>query len=239
MGGDGTISEVASGILERDGRSPRPILGILAAGRGNDFRRSVGSRISAAQLAHKLATETPPPVDAGRISFAGLDVPDDYFINIAGVGFEPEVLKTAESEFRRLPRALGYLAAMLTTLRTYENAQLELRIDDRTLNLKANSVLVANGRFFAQGMHVAPDADIRDGLFDIVVVGNLGRLPLILTYPLLYLGRHISHPKVGVVRARRVEIRVGRELAVEADGELRGILPAIFEIVPRALRVIA
>ncbi len=151
VGGDGTVSEVVSGILERDGQSGQPILGILAAGRGNDFRLSAGSGISAALLAHKLATETPAPVDAGRISVAGLDPPDSYFINVAGVDFEPEVLKTAESEFRRLPRARGYLAAMLTTLRSYENAPLELHIDHRTLLLRANSLLVANSGFFAQG----------------------------------------------------------------------------------------
>jgi diacylglycerol kinase family enzyme len=98
-------------------------------------------------------------------------------------------------------------------------------------------VIVANGRFLAGGMKITPDAEPDDGLFDVLLIGDVTKRDLLLTLPKIYRGTHLPHPKAEVLRGSMVSIEAPIPLPVELDGEQPGTTPATFEVVPRALRL--
>ena len=104
--------------------------------------------------------------------------------------------------------------------------------DEPPLELVANNVICANGRAFGGGIKVCPQAEPDDGLLDVLVWGDVGKLDLALNLPRLYRGTHLGHRKVTVLRARRVHVEPARPLPLELDGELPGTTPATFEIAP-------
>ena len=113
-----------------------------------------------------------------------------------------------------------------------------MQVDDEPpLELVANNVICANGRAFGGGIRVCPQAEPDDGLLDVLVWGDVGKLDLALNLPRLYRGTHLGHRKVTVLRAKRVHVEPERPLPLELDGELPGTTPATFEIAPQALRL--
>ena len=112
-----------------------------------------------------------------------------------------------------------------------------MTVDGAERRRRMHDVIVANGRWHGGGMKLAPDADARDGLFDVVLIGDVTKLDFLTTSPKLYSGRYVSHPKVEVLRGALVEVDAAGTLPVELDGEPVGTTPARFELVPAALRV--
>jgi diacylglycerol kinase family enzyme len=103
---------------------------------------------------------------------------------------------------------------------------------------KANSTVIANGQYFGGGMKIAPGAAIADGEFEVVILGDLGKVDLVRNVPRVYDGSHVTHPKVSVMQAACLEISSPDRLLLQADGEVLGSAPARFTIVPKALRLI-
>ena len=118
-------------------------------------------------------------------------------------------------------------------------ATVRVRIDDsEEKSLNTINFCVANARYFGGGMLIAPEAKLDDGLFDVVNIGDLGTLKILLNAHTLYRGTHVNLPEVRVRHARRIEISSADsscEIHLETDGELPGKLPAVYEIVPKAL----
>ena len=239
VGGDGTVSEVAAGILNGESGEAGAILGVVPLGSGNDFQRTAGGLVTGGELATRLAEAEPGLMDAGRIRLEEGDRREQYFVNVANVGFSAAVGERVERSFRAWPRMAGYLVGAVSTLVGYTNPWIELEIDGETRECRANSVILALGRYFGQGMKVAPEAVADDGLFDVILIGDIGKWELLAAYPRLYSGSHIRHGKVEVLRGSRVAIRAESSLTVEGDGDIRGSVPAMFEVLPKALRVIA
>jgi diacylglycerol kinase family enzyme len=100
-----------------------------------------------------------------------------------------------------------------------------------------HDVVVANGRYFGGGMMICPDAVPDDGLFDVLLIGDLSKGDLLLTLPKTYRGRHLPHPKAELLRGATVEVDAAEPLPLELDGEQPGTTPAQFEVVPAALRL--
>jgi diacylglycerol kinase (ATP) len=100
-----------------------------------------------------------------------------------------------------------------------------------------HDVVVANGVWHGGGMMLAPDARPDDGVFDVVLIGDVGKVDFLTTAPKIYKGRHVSHPKVEVVRSARVEVDALDHLPIEVEGEQVGTTPATFQVVRNALRV--
>jgi diacylglycerol kinase (ATP) len=99
-------------------------------------------------------------------------------------------------------------------------------------------VVVANGGYMGGGMHIAPKAKVSDSLLDVVMVGDMGKFELIKEIPTVYKGTHIYHPKVRMVKAKRITISSPERLLVHADGELLGESPATFWVMPAALKLV-
>jgi diacylglycerol kinase (ATP) len=239
VGGDGTVNEVLNGLVDEGAVDPEVVLGIIPWGTGADFARTAGiPRDYAAACRHLLRSET-RSIDLGKITCLceGQEV-ERYFINAAGLGFDGEVAELVNRNPKLLGGTIPYLACLFTRLVTYRNKNVEFSFDDQYVRGRTNSVIVCNGRYLGGGMFVAPEASLDDGLFDVVVLGNLNKLEVVANVPRVYKGTHLTHPKVSFCRAREVHVESQERMFLQAEGELIGEAPATFRVIPRTLRVL-
>ncbi|HEX8187523.1 MAG TPA: diacylglycerol kinase family protein [Pyrinomonadaceae bacterium] len=245
-GGDGTISEVANGIL-RAGSDAE--LGVLPSGTGGDFRRTLGIPVRAADAARALREGSTRVMDAGRVTFAkeGGGEESRFFVNVASFGMGGDAIKRVKSReglpagaARLLGGRLSFAAAALRAAVTFEKPLVRVSLDGGPgSHMTVANFCVANARYFGGGMKIAPDARLDDGRFDVVAVGDVSALAVLANSYKLYLGTHLGMQQVRHALARRVraESSDGSIVKLEVDGELAGRLPAEFEILPGALRV--
>ncbi|MEZ4399732.1 MAG: diacylglycerol kinase family lipid kinase [Kofleriaceae bacterium] len=246
VGGDGTINEVANGWFD-DGvaRPTSAALGVLPFGTGGDFVRTLGIPKDFARACAVLAADHRRTIDVGRIDFAtrtgGTGV--RMFVNIASFGMSGLTDRLVNQSKKRLG-ALSFYAATTRAMLQYDNQRVRMSFDDRPADgkdLTINTVAIANGRFFGGGMMIAPAAELDDGRFDVVALGDMSMTDFVLKSRRLYNGTHLDLPKVSHRRAEVVRAEpASRDQVVEldVDGETPGVLPATFRIVPRALAVI-
>ena len=238
-GGDGTISEVANGIIESGQEAE---LGILPGGTGSDLRRSLGVPKNIPAAARALRDGRTRKIDAGETRF---------FVNVASFGMSTEVLdRTSSGEARKwipafaprkLSSKLSYAAATVQTTLTASPTEVKVQLDEEAeRRMRIAEFCVANARYYGGGMKIAPNAKLEDGLFDIVTIGDASSFRILANAPRLYLGAHLSMHEVTHKLARQVVARPVKkedQVRVELDGEVVGRLPATFEVMPHALRV--
>jgi YegS/Rv2252/BmrU family lipid kinase len=240
MGGDGTISEVADGILDAGGKSE---LGIIPRGTGGDFRRSLNLDDDLGQAARRIRDTPARLIDAGRVSFVADDgsQAERHFVNIVSFGFSSDVARQANASSKRLGGRVAFLSATVRSLVSYDHVNVVLSVDDQPeQRMSVLLAAVGNGRFFGGGMRICPEALLDDGLFDLVIVGNLGRVGVMANIHRIYSGHHLTMKEVQGTRLRRLRVApADREakIPLEVDGETPGHLPASFELLPGALRV--
>ena len=248
-GGDGTVSEVANGILT-SGKDAE--LGILPSGTGGDFRRTLEIPTQSREAAKILRTGRTRRIDVGRVSFidnAGTEV-TRYFLGVASCGMSTKVIERVKdggpdwlpsSAPQWLGGRVSFGASLLQTALSSETTRVVVQIDDsHERQLSVANLCIANARYFGGGMKIAPDAKLTDGKFDVVSVGDLGAIKILTSAPRVYFGSHLSMSEVSHRLAQKVIVRAARrkdEVALEIDGELPGRLPATFQIIPAALRV--
>ena len=238
VGGDGTLNEVVNGLLQSE-RGGQIRLGILSLGTGGDFIRSLSGPYSQTTAYKRLTSDSGLLVDVGEAEFYRQgETRRRFFINVAGLGFDAAVVERTSRRLKALGRSSTYLLGLFTTLLSYRNKEVSLTVDGAKEQCIVNSVVVANGRYFGGGMFVAPTADITDGYFEVVVVGDMGKLELVRAVPSVYKGTHLSHPKVKSFRARSVEVHSQTQMLLQADGELLGEAPARLTIRPKALNLV-
>jgi YegS/Rv2252/BmrU family lipid kinase len=245
-GGDGTASEVADGLLlaRREGID-NVELALMPCGTGSDFARCLGLPDDVARLPRYIAQAGRRKIDVGRISFVGNHgaLSSRHFINIASLGLSGVTVRAVNADRRKgrvSARALFYWRTVGSFLR-YRFQTVRVTLDDgEPVEARVALVAVANGRFFGAGMMVAPDAEMDDGWFDVVIVRAAAKAGLIRDLTRLYGGRHRDHPAVTILRARKVLVEpVGSAMVngalLDIDGESPGRIPATFEVLPRAL----
>jgi diacylglycerol kinase (ATP) len=232
MGGDGTVGACAAGLADA-GPAATAALGVVPAGGGNDAARSLGlparDPLAAAGLLGRLRRR---PADLATVAGRA-------YLNVAGAGFDSEVNRLANQRLGWAGNRPRYVGAVLAQLVVGRTAAFELVLDGRTLPLRGWLVAVANGPSYGGGMRVAPQAGLDDGLLDVVVIHDIGKLEFLRTFPKVFSGRHVEHPAVAIHRAARVDLDADRTLAVYADGEPAGTLPASFQVRPAAITVLA
>lgn len=246
-GGDGTINEVANGILS-SGEDVE--LGVLPSGTGGDFRRTLGMPSSAREAARALKSGETRRIDAGKVTFQDHDdnTVSRYFLNVSSFGLAASIIERVKSstslDWLPLDSVRGRASFALSTLQEViglDSIQVRVRIDDKDeKTLSTVNFCVANSRFFGGGMMIAPDAKINDGFLDVINIGDIRTAKIILNAYTLYRGTHLDLPEVKDTLAHRIEVRAAdpnQEIHLETDGELPGKLPAIYEVVPNALRV--
>ncbi len=238
VGGDGTVNEVANGIL-RSTNSGDTVLGVVSTGTGSDFVRSVGIPRHYVRACSFLTSSRRSLIDVGVVEYKSKgQTLQRFFVNAAGVGFDAAVVEATE----RLPKYFGgtipYLVGLIRTLFSYRNKPVDLRLEDKVKAIRILSVVVANGCYLGGGMYVAPQAKINDGLLDVMTVGDIGKFELMKALPTVYNGTHVTHPKVSMAKAAHITIESSERILVHADGELLGEGPASFWLVPAALNIV-
>lgn len=244
LGGDGTISEVANGLLEaRQAGAGAVELGIIPRGTGGDFRRTLDLPSDPAAAARRIAEGKPHPIDVGRVTYTTVDGRREvrHFLNVASFGFSSAVATRANEASKALGGKVAFLGATIRTLIAYDNQEVLLEIDGaqpirRTVMLGA----VGNGRFFGGGMKICPTSLLDDGRLAFVVVGDMGKAQVAWDIRRLYNGTHLQLEDVrswDIRSLRAVPAVPDTQIPVEIDGETPGHLPATFEVLPRALSV--
>jgi len=235
VGGDGTLNEVANGVVGGNAD-----LATIPLGTGMDFVRTHGipRRFDdAVRVALEGETRT---IDAGRVRYrtwAGEDA-ERYFANVGSVGMSGAVAHRANGMSKALGGKVTFFYALTRVFLAWQNTEVAVALDGGVeRHGRMHDVIVANGRWHGGGMFLAPDAEPDDGLFEVVLIGDIGKADFLTTAPKIYKGGHVHHRKVEVLRSTRVEVTAPSTLPIELDGEQVGTTPATFEIVPGALRV--
>ena len=240
VGGDGTLSETVNGFYAGpDAVSPTAELAVVARGSGCDYVRTFGipkDSDAALAVASKGAVRT---VDIGRVSYTGGDGRETsrLYCNIASAGLTGVAADRINRSGKPLGATVAFAWGAVVTFFGHHNSRFHIRIDDREFDRVCNNVIVGNCRYFASGMKILPMAQPDDGLLDVLVWGDVGRVDLALNLHRLYRGTHVNHPKADFSRGTRVVVEPETPLPIEADGEQPGVTPVTFEIVPAAIRL--
>lgn len=246
-GGDGTINEVANGLL-RSGKDVE--LGVFPSGTGGDFRRTIGMPHGTREAARALRTGRTESIDVGRIRFTDHngEPAERYFLNVTSFGLAASIIERVKGStslsWLPLDTVRGRASFALSTLQevvALGATSVRVRIDDKEeRTLQTVNFCIANARYFGGGMMIAPEAKLNDGFLDVINIGDIRTAKIILNAYTLYRGTHLDLAEVKDTLAKRVEARPlnpDQEIHIEVDGELLGRLPATYEILPLALRV--
>jgi diacylglycerol kinase family enzyme len=147
------------------------------------------------------------------------------------------IAQRANDTSKALGGKASYLWATFAVFARWSNSEVEVSVDGQTRRAPMHDVIVANGPFLGGGMKIAPDAEPDDGVFDVLLIGDISKRDLVLTMPKIFRGTHLPHPKAELLRGARVTVDAPEPLPIELDGEQPGTTPARFEVVPQALRV--
>jgi diacylglycerol kinase (ATP) len=230
LGGDGTNFHVLNGLLGKYAPQDLPPLGIIPVGSGNSFALDLGIRSSEDGIRALIRGKT-RPVDV--CSFTQNDTPW-YFVNLTGFGFVSDVAQTAH----RLKRLgdFSYVLGVLYRVLNLRFHRMQLSLDGRRITGRNCFVEFCNSRYTGGKMRIAPDAQIDDGWFDVVVVGPLSRRSLMATFPKIFKGTHGQNPAVRFYRARTAVVTTMPPKTLLPDGELYGSTPTRITIHPKMVR---
>jgi YegS/Rv2252/BmrU family lipid kinase len=237
VGGDGTLNEVANGFFLGGAAPAGAALGLLPLGTGGDFRKTLGIPSDMAEAAAAFIARKLRAIDVGRIqlqSFDGRDV-TRHFVNIADCGIGGKVVDRVNRTTKALGGRLSFQIGSMLTLLSYKPQVVEVKSAEGNFSGKAQNVVVANCRYFGGGMRVAPMAEPDDGLFDVIVFGDIGRGEALRGINQIYKAQHLRNPKIQHWRSTRLEITSDEEVLWDVDGELAGRLPSKVELLPGAI----
>jgi YegS/Rv2252/BmrU family lipid kinase len=241
-GGDGTLSEVVTGLMTA-GLAGQVEIGLLPLGTGGDFARSLGIARDPDAAARQIVAAKARPVDAGRVRFVGRDgePAESCFVNTATYGISGLVVDLVERATAKVPGTLGFLIGTLRALAQYRVRPVRIAVDGRVV-FEGPLVLAtaSNGEWFGGGMHLAPRARVDDGLLDVMVVPEMPPLSLASKLPRLYRGTHLGVAGVSYRQGRVVEVEpLDGDVPIEIDGEPLGRIPLRVEVVPGAVKLLA
>lgn len=222
VGGDGTINEVVSGLAGRE-----MTLYIVPCGTGNDFVKTLNLPREPIEAFQCQLNSAPHALDVGQVN-------DLFFANIAGTGFDVEVLHQV-SRFKRLGRGLlPYLCGVAAALRRFKPIPLTIELNGNTFHHCVTILSIGNGQYLGGGMHAVPEADPSDGLFDVLWVDPLSRRKIMRLIIHFIRGTHMSFPIVHTARCSEVTIS-GSDMTFNLDGELHHMNRAVCRLLPGAL----
>jgi len=226
MSGDGLVGQVGGALAETGSA-----MGILPGGRGNDLGRVLRIPSEPAGAVAVLADGNEREIDVGVVN-------DRRFLCIASLGFDSEANRIA-NEVRFVKGNLVYAYAALRTLAAWRPHRFTVVVDGERTECFGYSVAVANSRAYGGGMFVAPNAQLDDGMFDVVLTAHIGKLRFLKGLPQVFKGTQIDNEEITTRRGAEVEVTADENFAIYADGEHLADLPAKLRVLPRALKVIA
>jgi diacylglycerol kinase (ATP) len=228
VGGDGTVKEVVNGI-----DIGKTIMGVIPAGTGNGFRRSVGIPGQWERALDGLGQWPPRRIDLGEVN-------GTYFLNVVGIGFDAAVAEMASEKYKMIKGYTAYLVAFFQELVTFDH--FDVTVESDGLNLKEDHTLltvVANGKFYGGSFSIAPQAIIDDGKLELILVRKLSSPQTTILAVQALAKKHLESSAVITRSGTNFKITADHPVPVHIDGEVTGSLPALITIKPSALQILA
>jgi diacylglycerol kinase (ATP) len=235
VGGDGSVNEAVQALAGREDVE----LAVLPRGTGVDFVREFGIPRRPADAAAIALGGRTRAIDLGRVTYRAWAGEEEvgWFANVASAGMSGAIAKRTNESSKALGGKVSYFWSTLAVFARWSPGRVSVGVDGATREATMHDVIVANCRYFGGGMKICPEAEPDDGLFDVLLLGDLTKRDLLLTLPKAYSGTHLPHPKAELLRGSVVTVDAEDPLPVELDGEQPGTTPARFEVVPGALRL--
>ncbi len=227
VGGDGTVRETAQVIMGRKDVA----MGILPFGTGNDLARALKIPFDPSGALNVLFGGCVRPMDMGIANGCA-------FTNVAGLGFDTEVIVRTEKFKRRFGGMLPYILGVIQALLSLKPIRMHITTDDREIHVEALLVAVANGTHYGGGMNVSPSSDPFDGKLDVCLVKKVGLIKLLSLLPAFIKGRHINKKPVDYFSVKELRIESCANHSINLDGELASSTPVTFGIIPGALNIL-
>ncbi len=240
-GGDGTLNEVVNGFfVGSEGKpvNPEARLGLISSGTGRDFFRSLDYPSDVGEAARIIARGNQRYLDVGKVLFTNYEGRREtrYFINVAGLGVDAETVERVNRTSKRLGGRISFLWGTVCALVQYHNREVRLEVDGQLVHQgKVLLVAVANGQYIGGGMRIAPEARLDSGYFDVIWVGDMGKLEALTVLPRIYSGAHMGHPGVRIMRGTHIKASSPEKVLIQMDGEQPGILDAEFSMLEHKL----
>ncbi len=226
-GGDGTVGDVARGLIGTDAT-----LGVIPLGTGNDFARNLGIPLELREATATVLNGVVRRIDVGTIN-------GTHFVNNAGTGFDAQVMVTMNSSIRFSGGPVAFNLAILKNFFTFRPFTLTYTADDnKPVMERAMMISVLNGTMYGAGMIAAPRADMDDGRLDVLIIKALPKLKLFPLIMRVRAGKHIGHPAVQMIQVRKLKIEGVPTQPLNVDGDIRGATPAEIGVLPQALKVL-
>lgn len=248
VGGDGTVQEVAKGVI-----GTGTTMGILPSGTGNDFAQAIGMPSGMNEAIRLLQSSPAVSVDVGRLSWKNQgsdEVHEGMFTNCIGTGFDA-LAAQATGKYKGLGGKLAYIAAVLETLWKWRKPDAEVTVIASPEDGLDLTRMIHQGQFFlieidngfsvGGGFLLTPDAEIDDGLFDVCFVEHISVPRALQLMPKTFSGKHVTEPEVQMLRTKHISVESTAPLPVQADGEIltTEAVSLDVEIIPNALNIIA
>ena len=243
VGGDGTINEVLNGFFIEEDYDAKAKLGVVHVGTSPDFNQYHKIPTDVDEAVRVIARGNTKRIDLGKVDFTDIKGQKivRYFASNANIGLGPLVANKANSRHRKyLGDFLGTLVATLGSLMKFKPVRLSVKIDDEAPITFDNQINVTIGKdpYIASGMRVFHDITPDDGKLYMLSVESKGLLALLARIPDLYIGNFLKYKGASLRYLKSVVIEGDKEQLVEFDGDVKGYLPAVVSVVPKAMEVI-
>lgn len=210
VGGDGTVAEVAKGIMKRGYGT----LGVVPGGTGNDFIKSLNMSKDPLEAIGLILKGKSLDIDIGLAN-------GHKFLNIGSIGLDAEVVSTSHSIKKKIGGRLAYIVAIFLTLMKFKKKQVTIIIDGKSERVSLVLFAMGNGRFYGGGLQMIPQAQMADGILHGCIVKDLSNLRIVSVFPEIFKGTHIRHKQyVKTFTAKKVEIEADEDILMNLDGEL-------------------
>lgn len=243
VGGDGTANEIVNGLIDGGQPiNPETRLALIPCGTGKDLGRTLGTGDVESML-RALADGTTAMIDVGRVTCRDARTGEPvtrYFANVADAGIGAETAARINRSSKALGGFISYLSGAVRSIVAFKPWDVTVEVDGAPMYAgSAGMVVFANGRYFAGGMKVAPDASLCDGMLDIFVLKGVGKRVLLTSLlPRVYRGKHVGQPGIIHLTGSQAMVACAAGMLLELDGEQVGETPVMVDVLPRVLRVV-
>jgi diacylglycerol kinase (ATP) len=242
VGGDGTLNEVVNGFMGEDNPvRPGSTLGFIPRGTGCDFIKTVPLPTAPDRALDVIKDGHAKHIDLGRIRYRDYQGKPclRYFHNVTSFGLGGEVDERVNRTNKAFGGFVSFIWATLFSILTYDKKQIHLKVDEVfNQRIACWNVAVANGQYHGGGMWIAPDARVDDGIFHVTVIGDFTLPEVFWNLPKLYNGKLVQLEKVKTFVAKKIEAFSEQRVLLDVDGEQPGQLPAVIDIVPKAIQLL-
>ncbi len=228
VGGDGTVNEVARGIINRG----KGTLAIIPCGTGNDMAKVLGLSKDPIEALETIVRGRTRKIDIGKAN-------NQYFLNIASVGFDSEVVRNNIKIKKRIRHEISYTFSVIYTLFKYRNKKAIVEIDGKVTEENILLLAVGNGRYYGGGLEILPMSKLDDGFLHVCLVSNVNKAVLFILFPSIFNGSHFKHKKyVRGYKAKNINVKTEEDVMLNVDGEVKNTREVNFSMEDIKLNVI-